>query len=378
MRTLVLRVAVILLFTYPASFQSIAQQPPTVATASDIYKQASPAVVLIQMLNDKGEIRSSGSGFLIDATGKIVTNYHVIAHAKQGTVRLANKDAYDAIEVLDIDKRKDIAIIKIKAIELPFLSLGKSSTVDIGDKVYSLSNPLGVFQNTLSDGIVSGIRLGDGYRYFQISAPISHGSSGSPIFNTKGEVIGIATATMEEGQNLNFAVPIDYVKGMLTSYQPKSLASIYEPEPPKEETAKGALEKTSEAGETQKLMSEKGSFMFLEKKLHVWTVEDSSKYLGSPLRKRTSTGQKPAEIYAYPDPTSQFREFELAFEIGTPQLNGVFAYPWNLTWDECKATWGSDVRTIKYDDGTRFYAYKKRRLNVLVNKNGSVISIGVY
>ena len=118
---------------------------------------------------------------------------------------------------------KDIALIKIKAVDLPFLALGKSSAVDVGDTVFSLSTPLGMLQNTLSDGIVSGIRLGDGYKYFQISAPISHGSSGGPIFNSNGEVIGIAVATIEEGQNLNFAVPIDYAKGMLTSTEMRTL-----------------------------------------------------------------------------------------------------------------------------------------------------------
>jgi len=73
------------------------------------------------------------------------------------------------------------------------------------------------------------VRPGDGYKYFQISEPISHGSSGGPIFNSKGEVIGIAVATLEEGQNLNFAVPIDYARGMVIAMgSPKALATIYE------------------------------------------------------------------------------------------------------------------------------------------------------
>ena len=71
------------------------------------------------------------------------TNYHVIAHTKESaTVRLANKDAYDSAQVLDVDKRKDIALIKIKAVDLPFFAVGKSNTVDIGDQVFSLSTPL--------------------------------------------------------------------------------------------------------------------------------------------------------------------------------------------------------------------------------------------
>lgn len=218
-----------------------AAETQTNTVAGAIYRKASPAVVLIETYNDKGEVTAAGSGFLISADGRILTNYHVVAHTKQATVRLANKDAYDSVDVLDIDKRKDIALIKIKAVDLPFLPLGQSNAVDVGDAVFSLSTPLGILQNTLSNGIVSGIRAGDGYRYFQVTAPISHGSSGSPIFNLKGEVIGIAVMTISEGQNLNFAIPIDYAKGMIASPSSvKSLAAIYEPEPEPEAEEKPA------------------------------------------------------------------------------------------------------------------------------------------
>jgi S1-C subfamily serine protease len=186
-------------------------------------------VVLIEIYNAGGEVSGAGSGFLVSADGKILTNYHVVHHAKRVTVKLANKDAYDDVQVLDVDKRRDIALLTIKVVGLPYVTLGKSGAVEIGDKVFSLTNPLGLLQNTLSEGIVSGVREGDGYRYFQISAPISHGSSGGPIFNTSGEVIGIAVAILEEGQNLNFAVPIDYAKGLLSATEPRPLASIYEP-----------------------------------------------------------------------------------------------------------------------------------------------------
>jgi len=178
------------------------QVAPAATTAADLYKQASPSVVLIEIYDSKGEVSGKGSGFLVSAEGAILTNYHVIARTKQATVRHANEDAYHTVEVLEIDKRKDIALIKIKGFGLPYLKLGRSAPVEVGETVYSLSNSMGVFQNTLSQGIISGIRSGDGYKYFQISAPISHGSSGAPIFNSKGEVIGIAVATIEEGQTI--------------------------------------------------------------------------------------------------------------------------------------------------------------------------------
>lgn len=357
-------------------------------TAGEIYKKSSPAVVLIELYDPKGEVSKRGSGFLVSAEGAILTNYHVIAHSKQATVRLANEDAYDTVEVLDIDKRKDIALVKIKAIGLPYLALGRSSTVEVGDTVFALSNPLGVFQNTLSQGIVSGIRQGDGYRYLQISAPISHGSSGGPVFNAKGEVIGIAVASLEEGQNLNFAVPIDYAKGMLSSNQPKPLASIYEPEPattkPQAKASEVPASVPKGTSPDKPLLSDemkKSSFLYLESKLRFWTEEDAKRELGEPVRHRFGYDQRGAiagNIYAYPDPTQAVRELELNFDPVTKKLAGVYAYPWTMTWEQCKQLWGDNVITTKNRDGTRFYSYKTRRLNVLVDKSGRVISLGVY
>ena len=377
--TLVLQYVGFLFLVFPLNAVN-AQQAAVAPSAGDIYKKASPAVVVIELYNDKGEVSSSGSGFLISADGKILTNYHVVAHSKQATVRLANKDAYDNVDVLDFDKRKDIALIKIKAVDLPFLSLGKSGNVDVGDKVFSLSTPLGLLQNTLSEGIVSGIRLGDGYRYFQVSAPISHGSSGGPIFNAAGEVIGIASATIEEGQNLNFAVPIDYAKGLLTSNQPRSLASIYEPEPPAPVPASEKTTPAPTSAPSSPLPEDmkKSSALYLSGKLGVWTVGDAKKELGESISYREGTPAYPSSIFAFDDPTKQFRMFELSFSKSSLKLENIYMYPWNMSWDQCKQLWGSNIRITKNPDGTKFYSYKDRKINVLVTRQGQVQSIGLY
>jgi hypothetical protein len=352
--------------------------------AGDIYRKSSPAVVLIETLNEKHEVTAAGSGFLVSSDGKILTNYHVVTHTKEATVRLANKDAYDSVDVLDIDKRKDIALIKIKALDLPFLVVGKSNTVDIGDQVFSLSTPLGLLQNTLSDGIVSGIRAGDGYRYFQVTAPISHGSSGGPIFNSRGEVIGIAAITISEGQNLNFAIPIDYAKGMLASpSQPKSLAAIYEPEPEPESDKKQPVpaEKASSSATTDKTQDEMkklGIGSFLERQFGLWTLEDAKTALGEPHGHRFGVGDPIPEIWAYDDPTKFARQIELVFDGKTKALHDYYYYPVNVTWEDCKKLWGNDVRIKKNKDGSRSYMYKNRHLNVLVLPNGTVQSVGVY
>ena len=345
----------VLLGCYPCE----SQVAPPVTTAADLYKQASPSVVLIEIYDSKGEISAKGSGFLVSAEGAILTNYHVIAHTKRATVRLANEDAYDTVEVLEIDKRKDIALIKIKGFGLPYLKLGRSQNVEVGETVYSLSNPLGVFQNTLSEGIVSGIRPGDGYKYFQISAPISHGSSGGPIFNSKGEVIGIAVATIEEGQNLNFAVPIDYARGMVLEMgSPKPLAAIYEPapeKPPESANAVGGPPATPVASKVA--ISEemkKSSYWYVESKLNAWTKKEADAELGEPVRDRHAFDQHQniiGEIYAYSDPTKLLREMELNFDSKTQKLVAVYGYPWDMTWTQCKTLWGDKVTTTKNPDG---------------------------
>ncbi len=372
-----------ILFALPQTKEQ--EQPGTLA--GEIYKKASPAVVLIESLNEKHEVAAAGSGFLVSSDGKILTNYHVIAHTKEVTVRLANKDAYDAVDVLDIDKRKDIALIKIKAVDLPFLTVGKSSTVDIGDQVFSLSTPLGVFQNTLSEGIVSGIRAGDGYRYFQVTAPISHGSSGSPIFNSKGEVIGIAAITISEGQNLNFAIPIDYAKGMLASpSQPRTLAAIYEPEPESEpepdkkqpNTAEKTTASAVPSNKTLDDMKKLGIGIFLERQFGIWTLDDAKATLGEPHGHRFGAGDPIPEIWAYDDPTKVARQVELLFDAKTKMLHDFYIYPVNMTWEDCKKIWGDNVKTQKGHNGNKFYMYKNRHMNVLVAPNGTVLSVGVY
>jgi hypothetical protein len=162
----------------------------------------------------------------------IVTNFHVISRTKTATVRLADGNTYDDVQVLDVDKRKDIAVLKIKAVDLPFLTLGTSADIEVGAVVYSIGNPNG-YLNTLSQGLISGVRDSNGFDMFQFTAPISHGSSGGPLLNTKGEVIGITSAIAPDGENLNFAVPIKYVSELLVHpSEGKTLASVYDPSGP--------------------------------------------------------------------------------------------------------------------------------------------------
>jgi hypothetical protein len=231
---------------------------------------------------------------------------------------------------------------------------------------------------------VSGIREMDGYRLFQMSAPISPGSSGGPVFNASGEVIGIAVLTLEAGQNLNFAIPIDYARGMLNIAQTQSLASIYEPEPIPEASPSPKVEPTKVSATASVHVPDemrKGSFAFLEKQMVVgWRLEDAKSVLGEPTRQRDAlVGTKvDGVIYAFPDPTAAMREFELNFSNDTRRLRAVYAYPYRSTLQEAQALWGRKYKETKNPNGTHLYMYQDRRLIVVTDSNGGVISLGVY
>ncbi|MBV9771704.1 MAG: trypsin-like peptidase domain-containing protein [Bryobacterales bacterium] len=142
--TVLLLPCVVLLF---CSTLGRAQTPSPLSTATEIFKRVAPAVVLVVAADENSVAR--GTGFLVSEDGRLITNYHVIEHMKQAAVRLASGDVYDAVDVVDVDKRRDLVVLKIKAVELPYLHLAKSADVEVGAKVYTISHPMGL-DNTLS------------------------------------------------------------------------------------------------------------------------------------------------------------------------------------------------------------------------------------
>jgi S1-C subfamily serine protease len=204
--------------------QGLARQAQGPAAASTRYtvpelaRAMSPAVVFIGNVNRKGEVESIGSGFIVDPNGTIVTNYHVIEGASALQVKTLDGEIYDRVDVVDHDQRRDLAVIKIRAFKpLPTVTLSDES-VEPGEDAVAIGNPKGL-EHTISAGIVSAFRQAEGYRLIQISVPISPGSSGGPLFNLRGKVIGITSSGVvaEGAQNLNFAVPIDYVRPLLAA-----------------------------------------------------------------------------------------------------------------------------------------------------------------
>jgi S1-C subfamily serine protease len=163
-----------------------------------------------------------GSGFIIDHDGHILTNYHVIAEARQVEVTLHNRKKYRAT-VVGTDRSHDLAIIQIKAPELAPMVLGDSKNLQVGQKVYAIGNPFGL-SGTLTSGLVSSIRSvqePEGATIdeaIQTDAAINPGNSGGPLLNSRGEVIGINTMiASNSGQNagIGFAIPINTAKAVL-------------------------------------------------------------------------------------------------------------------------------------------------------------------
>lgn len=181
---------------------SVAQAQSVRAIADTTFR----SVVLLTMEDSNGSRVSTASGFFI-RDDLVVTNFHAIREGIRGHVKIVGaRGAYVIAGVASMDRGKDLAIVRVPGVKAPSLRLGSDSDARVGDKVYAVGNPLGL-EGTFSDGIISGIRSVGARRLIQITAPISPGSSGGPVLNESGLVIGIAVATLTEGQNLNFAIP---------------------------------------------------------------------------------------------------------------------------------------------------------------------------
>ena len=178
-----------------------------------LFNEHVDSIVLVAAQDRK--VSRLGSGFIIREDGWILTNAHVIKNAKSIIVKLRNNKVCPNVRVLYCDVDHDVALLKVDAGNLKAVTLGNSNKIHIGERVVTIGNPLGL-ESTISDGLISSWRTVHGYKTLQISVPLSEGSSGGPLFNLQGEVIGITTASYLKGQNLNFAIPINYIKPFLS------------------------------------------------------------------------------------------------------------------------------------------------------------------
>ena len=199
---------------------------------SNLIEEATASTVLLVMNDRDNKPIGMGSGFFVQPN-TIATNYHVIEGAAHGTVKLVRMPTKYTIDgVLAIDKDNDLALLKVSASSdiKPLTLINDSDTVKIGEAVFVVGNPKGL-EGTLSVGIISSLRtLEHNNKRLQMTAPISPGSSGGPVLNTKGEVIGIAVGSNQAlgAQNLNFAIPSNYLKKLID--QSKSATPLPEQE----------------------------------------------------------------------------------------------------------------------------------------------------
>jgi S1-C subfamily serine protease len=200
----------------------------TTLSTAQIAKKVSPSVVVIQGKTDSGDVL--GTGFIVSKDGKIVTNLHVVRNMKTASIQLANGDVFDSLSVLATDERRDIAIVQIAGFDLPVLELGNSDVLTVGEPLVIVGSPRGL-EGTVTAGILSSVRdSGEGFKVLQTDAAVNPGSSGGPLVNNKGQVIGVVSFRLRSAEGLNFAVPINYVRGLLsTLHEPTPLNKTQKP-----------------------------------------------------------------------------------------------------------------------------------------------------
>jgi hypothetical protein len=232
----------LLLLIFVVANATRAQSAPTKKDIPTIAKSSKGAIVTIITATDDKPI-AQGTGFLVSADGVIVTNYHVIETGNVAIVKFPDDSAFPVDGVLAADKVRDLAIIKIHGKSFRTLALGDSDDIEVGEEVVAIGNPLSL-ESTVSNGLISGVRTSKEFgKFLQTTAPISPGSSGGPLFNMHGEVVGINTLYLKVGENLNFAIPINDAK-LLLSHQSAKLENL-----PTEHVAAPTSEPPSTTGE---------------------------------------------------------------------------------------------------------------------------------
>jgi len=185
---------------------------PAEKSLVEIIKAIKPSVVRIE--TDEG----SGTGFLVGTHGEVVTNAHVIQDASQAVATFHDGHAVVVLGCLMVAKDNDLAVLKLDGSTRrppPPLKL-YAGLPEQGEKVFAYGNPLGL-SDTVSDGIVSAVRVFNDHVLIQHTAPISPGNSGGPLLNARGEVVGVNTFYLRDAQNLNFAVSSRDVLALLVS-----------------------------------------------------------------------------------------------------------------------------------------------------------------
>ena len=177
--------------------------PTPAADIPELVRRVKPAIVELFTFDSQGRPLASGSGFFASSMGVVITNWHVIDGATEVLARTLNGQIYHYTGIRKKVGDLDVAALGFQAKNVPYLEVDPDAEVVEGQRILVIGSPEGL-EGTVSDGLVSAIRANG--ELIQITAPVSHGSSGSPVLNDDGKVIGVATIVFREGQNLNFAI----------------------------------------------------------------------------------------------------------------------------------------------------------------------------
>lgn len=191
--------------------------------SEDLYRKVVPSVVTLNVTRQDGS-QSLGSAFLTLKDGLAVTAWHVVKDASYIIARFSSGEEFEISGLVDKDEKRDLAVVRVKVFGKPILVVNSDEPA-IGSKLYVIGAPRGL-EFSISDGLLSQIQLLEGTKQFQFSCPVSPGNSGGPLLNSKGEVIGVVSWQLREGQNLNFAVPAIYAKGLDISLPTKPWADV--------------------------------------------------------------------------------------------------------------------------------------------------------
>jgi hypothetical protein len=279
---------------------------------ADLAELSTPSIAYIEAWDSEApDFYYIGSGFVISGDGLVITNYHVMEDSDKAMIEIDGEQYFD-VSVLAYDANWDLAVLKVEADNLKPLRLAKSvNDSRLGEEVIAMGSPEG-FKQTLSDGIISSLyRRVEGYDFdhIQTTALMSKGSSGGPLLNMQGEVIGVNTFTY--GQSLNFAVPIDYVNNLISDIgQPQSLAEVFKGDKVNKPTKYEYL-----AGQLAVVLSWEGN---IDLDLEIWTEDFQYIDLASELCESPdiTNGTRGEEWFVFEGQYVDFEGKEIDFTTG--------------------------------------------------------------
>jgi hypothetical protein len=189
----------------------------------EVYQKTIPSVATLTVEKADGS-RAVGNAFAALKDGLAVTAWHVVKNARHVTAKFSDGQEFEVSGLVDKDEKRDIAIVKIKVFGRPVLAL-VAADPPVGGNAYIIGAPEGL-EFSISEGLVSQIQSIDGVKYLQFTCAASHGSSGGPLVNAQGGVLGVVSWQLRDGQNLNFAIPISYVLGLDTTLPTQPWAEV--------------------------------------------------------------------------------------------------------------------------------------------------------